>query len=312
MYGHIRIDNFLVDTIFRNFPCPPIFLHKDLDDNGKATFRVVDGKQRLKTIIDFSNNEFPIANDFGDADLDGKYFNDLDTSKKRIFWDYVLAVDYFDDVTGNTVNEVFDRVNRNQKKLERQELRHARYDGWFVRSAEEESKESEWSTWKISTNTTIRRMKDVQFISELMLIILDDSITGFSQDMLDEKYAEYDSFTNDTGPITETDYLEEIQSIKEFISSIESHNQVVSKKAKTLNNFYILWAYAHFHRHTVTDIQEFAVKLDTFLGAVKNEKSSNEDSSDQNVVSYAASSLGASTDSKQRQQRLVALLSYMG
>ena len=46
--------SFLIDSIIKNYPIPPIFLHRKIDaDTGKQTFDVVDGKQRLTAIISF-------------------------------------------------------------------------------------------------------------------------------------------------------------------------------------------------------------------------------------------------------------------
>lgn len=47
---------FFIDTILNNYTAPPIFLHKTLDEHGRPTYHVVDGKQRLQTIIDFVQN----------------------------------------------------------------------------------------------------------------------------------------------------------------------------------------------------------------------------------------------------------------
>jgi hypothetical protein len=38
---------FFLDTIFRNYPSPAIFLHKTINDAGKTTYHVVDGQQHL-------------------------------------------------------------------------------------------------------------------------------------------------------------------------------------------------------------------------------------------------------------------------
>ena len=50
--------SFFIDSILRNYPIPPIFLHQKIDDDtGRITFEVVDGKQRLTTIA--SSVTFP-------------------------------------------------------------------------------------------------------------------------------------------------------------------------------------------------------------------------------------------------------------
>ena len=51
---------FFLDTIFRNYPCPPLFLHRSIDEKGFSTYHVVDGKQRLETVLMFARNEIAI------------------------------------------------------------------------------------------------------------------------------------------------------------------------------------------------------------------------------------------------------------
>ena len=55
---------FFLDTIFNGYPCPAVFLHKTTNDAGKSTYHVVDGKQRLETIIMFAENRFGIVRRF--------------------------------------------------------------------------------------------------------------------------------------------------------------------------------------------------------------------------------------------------------
>jgi hypothetical protein len=184
-----------LDTIFRGYPCPAIFLHKETVQGGKQLYHVVDGKQRLETVLRFTKNEISVNKDFGDIALDGKKWKDLDSSPelKKKFWDYVFSVEFIDVTDGVIINTVFDRLNRNARKLERQEIRHARFDGWFISMAENEAENNEeWGSWGVVTKARARRMKDVQSISELLIVILESRIDGFDQDYIDEIYAGYD------------------------------------------------------------------------------------------------------------------------
>src|ERR1035441_777137 len=125
---------YFLDTIFRNYPSPAIFLHKTIDDAGKATYHVVDGKQRTQTILEFASNKLRLASTYGDNRLDGKKWSDLEGEQalKQRFWNYQITVEMIDIVEGTVVNEVFDRLNRNSRKLTAQELRHAKFDGWGI------------------------------------------------------------------------------------------------------------------------------------------------------------------------------------
>lgn len=135
---------YFLDTIFNTYPCPPLFLYKTLSDIGISTYHVVDGKQRLETIINFADNKISLSADMQNEELAGKKWKMLEPEKRKDFWNYQLAVEMLDSVDNAKVKEIFDRYNRTSKNLERQELRHAKYDGWFAKYAEEEAKKVEW------------------------------------------------------------------------------------------------------------------------------------------------------------------------
>ncbi len=79
----------------------------------------------------------------------------------------------FDANDTHVVSLAFDRLNRNMRKLEPQELRHARWDGWFISLVEAECERPEWLTLGVVTKARSKRMKDAQFISELLLVVLE-------------------------------------------------------------------------------------------------------------------------------------------
>ena len=68
---------FFLDTIFRNYPSPAIFLHKTIEDDGKPVYHVVDGKQRTQTILDFVGDHLRISKSYGDVRLNGKKWTQL-------------------------------------------------------------------------------------------------------------------------------------------------------------------------------------------------------------------------------------------
>lgn len=298
---------YFLDSVFRDYPCPPVFLHRDLDDNGSATYRVVDGKQRLQSIIGFTSNEFSLDSNYGDSNLDGKLWKDIPTEYKRRLWDYVLSVEYINDISDTgTVNEVFDRVNRNQMKLNRQELRHAKFSGWMLNTAEAEAEEQIWKEFSISSTTRARRMHDIQFISELMLVVLEGAIRGFSQDALDDKYAEFDDPESGTIDFDQDEYREKMYDAKQLLTAVEQANQSVTKHAKSLSHFYTLWAFVVLNNGELK-AQDLANKYNEFMEKVINSSSDGSTENDKNVLKYANNSTGASTDLKQRTQRLEAL-----
>lgn len=310
---------FLLDTIFRNYPCPPIFLHKTLDGNGIPTYHVVDGKQRLTTIIDFTENKISMDKDFGDVGLDGKKWKDLDTSVKRIFWNYSLPVEFLNTVEGTVVNQVFERFNRNSRKLERQELRHAKYDGWFIKVAEEEAEKPEWKDFGIVTTARSKRMSDVQFISELLLVILERKIVGFDQNYLDQRYAEYDDPQELYPDFSKEDFYEDLERAKKYATAVQESNQAITTYATSFANFYTLWGIISLN-HDKLSVQDFSRRYPEFMEKVNqlsghenpSELLSGEDAQEyKKPFEYAQNIRGASTDLSGRQKRHEALLSFL-
>lgn len=313
---------FFLDTIFRNYPCPPIFIHKTMDDSGVATYHVVDGKQRLETILKFSKNRISISKDFGDEGLNGKKFKELSADFKKIFWNYSVPVDFIDLPSGLVINEIFDRVNRNSRNLERQELRHARYDGWFITECENEADEDEfWEKIRITSKSKAKRMKNVQLVSELLLIIIDKKIAGFDQDYLDEKYAEFDSLEDNLEFDVEA-YFETKNSVRKFISEMEDHNHCVTIHAKTANNIYTLFALIALQNPNISPV-DFAEKYNSFMNLVDTFKEEDLQNGEEilgqpakpenwdNAYRYYTNTRGASTDLPQRLSRYDALKSAL-
>lgn len=299
---------FFLDTIFKGYPCPAVYLHKTLDDkSGKPTYHVIDGKQRLDTILKFVNDSITLPKDFDNSNpkLAGKKWKQLETEERRIFWNYSIPVDQFDTVEVSLIDEMFDRLNRNTKKLEAQELRHAKYDGWFITFAEglsEDAKESIHAKYlkdlKVVTSGRSTRMKDVQFISELMLILLLGKVNGFSQFMIDDYYAEYDD------PEIELDFnIEEFETKMyktiEYIYTLNQINGCVLKHATTVGQFYTLFAVIALNQkdneYTDSELREIATKYDSFMDLYAEHKT-NQNSTDSDVMNYTVASTGANTE----------------
>jgi uncharacterized protein with ParB-like and HNH nuclease domain len=302
---------FFLDTIFRNFPCPAIFLHKEIDEQGRTIYHVVDGKQRLQTIISFVDNEISVAADYGDTNLDGKKWSEISPEYKRKFWDYVLVVDYIDNIEDDAVKNIFDRVNRNASRLTHQELRHAKYSGWFATEAESETAKSEWTKLGFSTTASAKRMKDIQFISELLLVILENKIVGFDQDYLDRKYAEYDIPSETHSEFVESNYTMKKDRVKEVILKMEDKNKSITRYAYTAVHFYTLWSIISIENKPYTNT--LATKYVAFMEKVNQIRevadhpqtlySGPTAAEYQKANEYYANSIGASTDFSKRKAR---------
>lgn len=305
---------YFIDTILNNYPAPPIFLHKTLDDNGRSTYHVVDGKQRLQTIILFRDNKVAIPSDFSDVTLQNKRWKKLEKGTKEVFWNYVLIVEMLPDAGEAAIKNTFERINRNSRKLTAQEMRHAKYDGWFIRAVEAEAAREEWREFGVVTTARTKRMADTQFISELFAVIIRNEISGFDQDDLDQLYADFDDI-EDADPFDDDDFYIKLAAAKRTIADMIKAVPTTNDHLKTHGHFYTLWSAIVLKKDELLEPAVLAKRYTEFMALVSDRLSGDPDEDDEKrseieklADQYGSNSRGASTDKTQRQARLDALI----
>ncbi len=313
---------FFLDTIFRGYPSPSIFLHKQIIE-GKTIYFVVDGKQRLETIFKFVKNKIAIDKSYGDNRLDGKKWKEIRKNNElaRNFWDYVIPVQLTNIIADTKlINEVFDRLNRNSRKLVEQELRHAKFDGWFISFVERETDSSDWEELHIVTTSRRKRMADVQFLSELLIVILKNKIGGFNQIEITEFYAQYDDLDDLDFTFDEELLKTRFANTKKFMIELERGKSIISTYSKDFTNFYSLWSVIALNNDKLPSVDEFAIKYALFMDEVlkfrENEYLKNAIDGKVKLdipqsLNYHQNSIGARTEEPQRIERNRALLSYL-
>lgn len=308
---------YFLDTIFRGYPSPPIFIHKHYDEvKQKHIYDVVDGKQRLETVILFVTNKITLDAKFGDTNLNGMKWQELGSDNKSRLWNYVVSTEQIRIVDAALVNNVFDRLNRNSRKLEPQELRHAKFDGWFISIAERESEDPYWRKLKVVTTARARRMKDVQILSELFRTNIKKTIVGFDHEDLDEWYGKWDQLEESQPEFNEEEFEERLHFLKEYLNAMEQANNCVTKYASTTANLFSLWAIISI----ISDLpepHELANRYANFMSLVKELAGhddleeflrNQEDKTYSLPHKYLQASRGASTEEPQRLRRHDALV----
>ncbi len=296
--------DFFLDTVVNNFPCPPIFIHKDIDDKGLSKYRVIDGKQRLETIIRYSKDEFAVGANDNANPLAGKMFSEISGDLKKAFWNYTFPVEMINEDKSEILKGIFDRLNRNNKALNPQELRKARFEGDLQKFIEQESDDKYWNELVRFTRKDISRMIDHQFICETIAQIVDNKIHGFDQGHLDKFYAENDeSFEN------EAHVAEVLKVVKSYFFEIDGTDSLLKDFYFTRSAAYTLWSVFLPHWKSLPASAGIRAKLKDFADKVGSE---GESSTTTEVKDYSVSSKGAATDRTPREKRAAALKAYLG
>lgn len=116
----------LVESVLMGIPIPSMYLFEARD--GKK--QVVDGRQRISTILKFLDGGFKLKDLRILHNLNGCFFSDLDLKLQGIFEDYQLSFYIIQPPTPERVKyDIFDRVNRGGTRLNNQEMRNALYRG---------------------------------------------------------------------------------------------------------------------------------------------------------------------------------------
>ena len=192
-----KAKSFLVDTILRGKPIPKLYMRQEVNPASRRTTReIVDGQQRLATVLSFVRDGFKISRTHN-AEHGGKYFSDLDTETQSDFLQYEFVVDLLQDMRDNEIYDVFARLNTYSERLKDQELRNAGFFGEFKTSVY--GLAQEYVTFlrdnRVFTPRRILRMAEAEFISELLLAV-HEGIREGNKPTIDAAYKKYDdSFT---------------------------------------------------------------------------------------------------------------------
>lgn len=232
----------LIDSTLKNIPMPKFYLLRNI--RGEATFRaVIDGQQRLRAILGFIDNEFALKAPPCEAHLHNKYFQDLEQPDRDKFINYRIDMYEVTDVTDAEVRQMYSRVNKYVKALNKQELRRADFPGSFLSVSEELALLDVFDEFKIFTPANRRRMADVEFTSELLALIIRQTPLD-KKEQLDSVYEEHMEWEESQRSET-IRYFNEILSDCQHIFDGDDLAAVSSTRFRQKADFYSLFGAIH-------------------------------------------------------------------
>ncbi|MEI6445051.1 MAG: DUF262 domain-containing protein [Nostocales cyanobacterium ELA583] len=303
--------DYFIDTVLNGYPAPAIFIYQEITPEGVSKISIVDGKQRLSTLFEFANNEFPVYENATISRLRGKYFKDLDVDDKQNFWKYQFAIEYLPSSDEKIIGNIFDRINRNVIKLTLQELRHAKFNGVFITAVEDLTI---WMFEYLGGNfptidqRTKKQMKDVEMVAQLLLF-LEEGVRAYSQEYLDKSFSDRDIDWEYEENI-KAEFRHTVESIKSILELSQDIN-LSKTRLKNQADFYSLFgAIAELNRENELKIsKEICERIKSFLEVVEDKELRNvsRDSLDnyhRNALDYYKAVKQSFTDSGARKTRI--------
>lgn len=168
----------LIESLLLNIPIPSLFL----SENAEAQYEVVDGHQRVYSVIRYLDNQFPLSGLRIQQELIGKRFFKLPEREQRFLRTRVIrAIIISADSAPAMKFEVFERLNTGGLALNAQEVRNAIYRGLLNEKLKELERDA-GLRYCLGSKTPRRRMVDRELV--LRFLALSDRLEAYRPPLL--------------------------------------------------------------------------------------------------------------------------------
>ena len=306
----------LIDTIFHRYPLPAIILYRHIDTRShKQVYDVIDGKQRLETILFFARELSGASKGFEAKVMtleDGEHekivvdWKGLSEESRKTFLDYEIPCVIVEGEMSQ-IPEVFVRLNSTGKKLSRQEIRNAKHiKSQFLKRMRGFAKnlEDDLCRMKVLSRNDIVRMKAIEFLSELVISVM-------NEDVMDKKKLIDKMMTKDGVELRDMpDAVKVVQRAIKIIWDILP--DINSLRFHKLSDFYslVFWFAMRQDELAVSDrdarniagalLREFSVRADKAYQEIKDGKLKE---SDEKIVAYIQSVRDGGDSKSHRKER---------
>jgi len=195
-----------MESVLLRLPIPELFIDETTDEDGKTQFGIIDGQQRTRAVLQFLGlDRDPLEQDYNDFSLEtlesdspykDKTFKDLTATERKAFYSYKFSIRTLYNPSDLEVRDAFKRINQYLTKLNDQELRNATYSGAFVGLVGRLADNEFWTNNGFFKTSHIRRMKDLQYIAELVIGV-GYGPQGGSSKIVDEYYSLFEEYDDE-------------------------------------------------------------------------------------------------------------------
>lgn len=230
--------SYLMDTIVRGKPIPKVFIRQKLNVQTRQSIReVVDGQQRLRTILSFLKDGFIISKKHNST-YGGLFFSQLNQVDENIqsnILNYEISTDLLVNMPDSEILDIFGRLNSYSVTLNEQEKIHANHFGPFKTLADRIAHKynSFWTDNKVLSDKEVLRMADVNLCADLLIAMIEGIK---SKKQIKSYYASYErEFDHDPEEI-EIKFSSIIDTIQGIFSS-----DLKNTEFKRIHIFYTLF-----------------------------------------------------------------------
>lgn len=170
-----KAKSYLMDTIIRGKPIPKVFVRQKINVMTKKSIReIVDGQQRMRTILSFVKDGFVISR-AQNKEFGGKKFSQLPEDVREQLLSYEISVDLLINLPNDEILDIFSRLNSYAIILNPQEKINANHFGPFKILADNLGRKyaEYWEKQKVLTANNVLRMYDANLAADLLIAMLE-------------------------------------------------------------------------------------------------------------------------------------------
>lgn len=249
---------YLMNTIFQKKPVPSVYIRQKIDiENEQSIKEVVDGQQRIRTIIGYRNDEFAARHP---AHKGRVKYSQLTSLQKSNLLSTSLSVGYLIDANDQDVIEIFGRINSVSKTLNPMEKLNALFSGDFKQFCLNQAvaRLPLWRSTDIFTANEISRMQEVQFTADLAINLIE----GLSDYNPGKIKSYFDRFDEEFPQ--EEDIADRLESVFQRLASLDpsSFSDTIFRSAQIAFSLIIVLDSRRAAMPTVEKIREVISSVD--------------------------------------------------
>ena len=231
----------LIETILLDLVIPEVFFWpaETEPETGNTITHIVDGQQRIISIIEFINNEFilketHLLDDNSKACYAGKNFYELENEDKIRLWNYSISTVVIDRTFNReAIKQLFFRLNLTNYSLNEQEKLNS-IESDFGEKATALSVMDFWKECKVFSALDARRMLDIRYCCSIYILANEGIVDQTGDKKINDYYKDYATeFDRDEVLYTK------IETAMEIIATLrdKSTQNFISKKAQMYTLF---------------------------------------------------------------------------
>lgn len=245
--------SYLMDTIVRGKPIPKVFIRQKINVQTRLSIReIVDGQQRLRTILSYLRDGFVISKKHHPK-YGGFYFSQLDQVDEEIqanILNYEISADLLVNLPDSEILDIFSRLNSYSVTLNQQEKINANHFGPFKTLADNiaHTFNNFWVDNKILKDSDILRMDDVTLCADILIAMIEGIK---SKKQIKPFYDKYEDDFNYDPALLEEKFESTIATIQGIFN-----NDITGTEFKRIHLFYSLFTCIYHLKYGLVGIDK--------------------------------------------------------